>query len=35
MSEEKFYKIYPELLEFKNKLELLGEGPDRDNTREV
>jgi len=35
MSEEKFYKTYPELLEFKNKIELLSEEPERDDTREV
>jgi hypothetical protein len=35
MSEDKFYKIYPELLEFKNKIKLLSEEPERDDTREV
>ena len=35
MNEEKFYKTYPELEKFKNKIELLSEEPDRDDTREV
>ncbi len=35
MNDENFYKIYPELLEFKKKIELLSEEPNRDDTREV
>lgn len=35
MSDEQFYSIYPELSEFKNEIELLGEEPGRIDTREV
>jgi len=35
MDEEKFYRIYPRLSEFKNKIELLSEEPEKIDTREV
>jgi hypothetical protein len=35
MDEEKFYRIYPGLSEFKNKIELLSEEPEKIDTREV
>ncbi len=35
MPDEEFYTIYPELSEFKNMIELLGEEPGRIDTREV
>ncbi len=35
MDEDKFYKIYPQLTEFKNKITLLWEEPNREDTREI
>ncbi len=35
MDENKFYKVYPQLAEFRNKITLLWEEPDRDDTRET
>lgn len=35
INEDKFYKIYPELNKYKNKITLLWEEPNRDDTRET
>ena len=35
MDEEKFYSIYPQLLEFRENITLLSEEPDRDDTRKI
>lgn len=35
MDENKFYKIYPQLSEFKNNITLLWEEPNRDDTRKI
>ena len=35
IDEDKFYKIYPQLSEFQDKITLLGEEPNREDTRET
>ena len=35
MDDEKFYSIYPQLAEYRDKITLLSEEPERDDTREI
>ena len=35
MDDEKFYSIYPQLVEYRDKITLLSEEPERDDTREI